>query len=102
MSGHPTSQMATFFLFLTEKIINFNHYYRAFDEGCSIYIKHLQLAFSTRILTILVIFTQSIMIASVEVSFVDLENGRVSLFSGAVLIGEKDSRKKSSRANSSR
>ena len=97
MSGHPTSQMATLFLFLTEQIINFNYYYRALDEGCSIYIRYLQLAFSTGVLTILVILTQSIMIASVEVSFVDLENGRVSLLSCAVLIGEKDSLKKDRR-----
>ena len=91
MSGHPTSQMATLFLFLTEQIINFNYYYRALDESCSIYIRYLQLAFSPGILAILVILTQYITVAPVELSFADLESGRVSPFSCAVLIGKKDS-----------
>ena len=43
------------------------------------YIRSLQLAFSPGILAILVILTQSITIASVEVLFVDLESGWVSL-----------------------
>ena len=54
-------------------MINFNYNYSPLDESC------LQIAFSTGILAIFVILTQSITIAPVEVSFVDLENGRFSL-----------------------
>ena len=71
--GHPTWRIATLFLLLTEKMIKFNYNYRPLDESS------LQLAFSPGILAILVILTQSITIAPVEVSFVDLENGRFSL-----------------------
>ena len=86
--GRPTWRIATLFLLLTEKMIKFNYNYRPLDESC------LQLAFSTGILAILVILTQFITVAPVELSFVDLECGRVSLFSCAVLIGKKDSLRK--------
>ena len=86
--GHPTWRIATLFLLLTEKMIKFNYNYRPLDDSS------LQLAFSPGILAILVILTQSITVAPVELSFVDLECGRVSLFSCAVLIGKKDSLKK--------
>ena len=49
-------------------------------KSCSIYIRYLQIAFSPGALAILIILTQSITVASVEVWFVDVESGRDSLF----------------------